>query len=130
MQPSFFATAQFADIRVLLVGREKEKVQELGGTKAAPTSKREMLGNILYKFDHPHVFLHNQTLLRIIAKHYGIANIDLAAIGRLQSLYHVDKSGLAGAILSNNAQSFTLFESIVKALQDHFLTKALIHFFH
>ena len=128
MQPSFFSSAQLADEAVLLVWRKKEKFKKLSCTERFTVCKWEMLCNIFYIFNHPHVLFDGKTLLRVISKYDGVANVDFATIGLFQSLQHIYKGGFTSSVFSYNSNSFSSFKGVVKTGKDCFFSKSFIYF--
>ena len=112
VETATFASAQLIHIAMLLLRWEKEMLKELRGGELLASSHRDNLGYFASHVNHLHLLVKQQSLLRVIAEAYSLANIETSAIRCYLPHEEFEERTLSRTIVAHDTQFLVTREDI------------------
>ena len=106
IQSASFASTQLIHIAVLRFGSEEEVLQELRCCETFAVAQFYNFGYGGYHVYNFHLLVELQTVLRVIAETYSLANIQCSAVYFFQAHQYLYESRLAGSVVSYDTHLF------------------------
>ena len=131
VEPSLLPATELIDVRILLVRREEELLQELRGRHLRTVAHQHVFGYVAHHIDHLLLLVVGDAVLAVVAEAHRLAHLETAFVGLQFAQKKFQVGRFARSVGTDDAHLLVTCECIVVVLQDHLgrlvVAKCLAH---